>query len=141
MNTTLMNELKLKKSCINDNEECSICYDKYKNIQSIYLLEECNHMFCKPCIFKQMNYDKHKQNIVCPLCRMENINIKFPMMQNYDEQIEELHNQNIPGLNFSERDIQYVMDQLSGCTIFDAFHALNNNHGNINDALYELAMV
>ncbi len=77
MDKLLIKELKLKNSSINNNVECSICYDNFINVKNIYLLEKCNHIFCKTCIFKQMNIDKHKLNIMCPLCRTENKNIKF----------------------------------------------------------------
>ncbi len=82
MDKKLMNELKLKNSHINNNDECSICYNNFAQIKSMYLLENCNHIFCKPCIFKQMDYDKYKQNFACPLCRTENKNIKYKINQN-----------------------------------------------------------
>jgi len=74
MNENSINEL--KNSCINNNAECSICYENYTDIETIYILENCKHVFCKPCIFKLMDNDKYKQNIQCPLCRTENKNIK-----------------------------------------------------------------
>ncbi len=75
--TYVINELKLKNSCINNNDECSICYERYTKIQNIYMLDNCKHLFCKTCIFEQMNIDKYKNNIICPLCRTNNSNVKF----------------------------------------------------------------
>ncbi len=75
MDENSINEL--KNSCINNNAECLICYENYTDIETIYILENCKHVFCKPCIFKLMDNDKYKQNIQCPLCRTENKNIKY----------------------------------------------------------------
>ncbi len=87
MDKRLINELKLKNLFINNNEECSICYNNFTHIKNIYMLEECNHIFCKTCIFKQMNIDKHKRHICCPLCRKENKNIKFNNIDNFNEEL------------------------------------------------------
>ncbi len=81
----IINELKLKNLFINNNEECSICYEKFISPKYLYILNKCNHIFCKKCIYHQMNIYKYNKEIFCPLCRTKNINIKYH---------NELHNQN-----------------------------------------------
>lgn len=49
--------------------ECSICYEKYKINEKIYLLE-CNHFFHKKCLKMAMKIGNLNS---CPLCR-KNIN-------------------------------------------------------------------
>ncbi len=72
MNDTLINEIKLKNSLVNNNEECSICYEKFVQIKNIYMLEKCNHLFCNTCMFKQINTDRYNTHITCAMCRTKN---------------------------------------------------------------------
>ncbi len=106
MDKKLLNELKLKNSYINNCEECSICYNDYTQIKSMYLLENCNHIFCKLYIFKLMDIDKHRQNVACPLCRTENKNIKYKINQNdFSLYMQFLSNQNLTNQNLTNQNL------------------------------------
>lgn len=72
-----LKELKLKNLFINNNEQCSICYENMTDIKSTYMLDNCNHIFCKTCVFSLLNHGKHTDHITCPLCRATNTIIKF----------------------------------------------------------------
>lgn len=49
------------------NENCIICFDKYKPKQYIRTLYKCSHTFHKKCIDKWLC--KNQGNMNCPICR------------------------------------------------------------------------
>jgi len=56
--------------------ECSICFDNFKEIDLIKT--DCNHIFCKTCFEKTIEYVLPYKSISCSLCRqkIENVNVK-----------------------------------------------------------------
>jgi len=57
------NESNQKNTC-----DCPVCYTQVED----YFTTECNHSFCKPCIFQVRDYHKKiygSRTFPCPLCR------------------------------------------------------------------------
>ena len=79
----VIKELNIKNNLLNKNEECSICYEIFTNVKQMYILDKCNHIFCKKCIFHHMNINEHIKNIYCPLCRTEYNNVKYKLNNNF----------------------------------------------------------
>jgi len=119
-----LKELKLKNLFINNNEQCSICYENMTNIKSTYMLDNCNHIFCKTCVLSLLNHNKNtdyitcqengvslrKHIVFCPLCRAENTIIKI---QNNEKMF---NHDNTPYQRFIHRVTTYWND--SGGSVF-----------------------
>jgi E3 ubiquitin-protein ligase RNF146 len=60
--TSINNNFKLIKENGNENDLCSICFDKF----NLPIKIPCDHMFCFLC-FKELCYNLHSK--ICPLCR------------------------------------------------------------------------
>lgn len=54
----------------NEQNNCIICLDEYKESEKVYEIKKCKHSFHKYCINKWLN-----EKSVCPICRAEVIEI------------------------------------------------------------------
>lgn len=59
-------KIKLNDPILNNNEECSVCFEKYKINEYKRTLENCNHTFHKKCVDKWLTTN---DNFSCPCCR------------------------------------------------------------------------
>ena len=72
-----MNELGYMKEIVNENivlyfnKECSICYCNIEEGDTIYILNNCLHIFHKDCIIEWFS-----REIRCPLCNNMNFRIQ-----------------------------------------------------------------
>ena len=57
---------KLWRSGVTKQNKCSICFDEFKSMQRVKLLQECGHEYHDECINKWLENEKR-----CPICNKE----------------------------------------------------------------------
>jgi hypothetical protein len=61
---------RIMRGGVNDEDECSICFEPLNNQQeNIYL--KCRHLFHKNCMYNTCMTSLHTRKCKCPLCRRE----------------------------------------------------------------------
>lgn len=71
INDLALNEIEFEN--LEDEQECSICLEYFKDRVNLISVETCKHVFHKECMAKWLKY-----NNICPLCRM-NLKKELPL--------------------------------------------------------------